>query len=152
MDPGYEPTAAQRHNLASLLMPWFSPQRWFAGMGHDVTEVTVCEAFTLPGPVAAVALVVGTLLDGDHWKTHQVPVSLYAEPREGLAPISQLEGWQWVYDGLRDPAAASSMLAASSGRPRSTRGSPMRCTAPLAPTRARNCRRWRTLPPTHSCR
>jgi maltokinase len=110
---GYEPTPDQRRDLTRLLTGWLPEQRWFAGKGHRISAVTLCEAFTLPGPVAVAHLVVGVQLDDEHWQAYQVPVSFYADPHPGLAPIGQLSGGVWAHDALRDPAALPALLTAS---------------------------------------
>ncbi len=106
-----EPTADQYRALARLLAEWLPGQRWFAGKGRRIDTVTLCEAFTLPGPVALVALVVGVLLDDGVWHTYQVPVSMYAGRHPDLPVIGQFPDRAWAHDALRDPAAVPALLA-----------------------------------------
>src|SRR4051794_25133034 len=44
-------TADERKELAGLLAAWLPDQRWFAGKGHPLTEVTITDVTELPTSV-----------------------------------------------------------------------------------------------------
>jgi maltokinase len=115
-NPGRELTVDQQRHVAELLRRWIPGRRWFAGKGHTISAVHLTEVSTLPGEAAVAHLVVGLQLDGDHWQTYQVPLSLYAEPRDGLEAIGQLPGGEWVHDAVADPAAIPALLATVGAR------------------------------------
>jgi maltokinase len=73
--------------------------------------VHLTEVSTLPAAAAVAHVVVGVQLDGDHWQTYQVPLSLYAEQHDDLEVIGQLPGGEWVHDAVSDPAAIPALLA-----------------------------------------
>jgi maltokinase len=109
-NPGRELSTAQQKDLAHVLAEWLPSQRWFAGKGHSLTEVRLSQVSTLAAEVAVAHLVVGVQLDGDHWQTYQVPVSLRADPQPEMSSIGRLSAGDWVYDALADPHAAPALL------------------------------------------
>ncbi len=116
-NPGTELTTAQQTHLVNALATWLPKQRWFAGKGHELTAVRLSQITTLTGEVAVAHVIATVELDGDHWQTYQIPISLYAEPHPGLSPIGQLEDADWAYDALTDPAAIPSLLANVAAHP-----------------------------------
>lgn len=110
-NPGTELTALQQQDLADALAIWLPGQRWFAGKGHELTTIRLSQVSTLAADVAVAHVVVAVQLDGDHWQTYQVPISLYADPHPGMNAIGQLAGGDWAYDALTDPAAIPGLLA-----------------------------------------
>lgn len=116
-NPGLELTAQQAQDLAAALRLWLPEQRWFAGKGHALTAVLLNQVTTLPSEVAVAHLVVAVQLDGDHWQTYQVPVSVYADPHPGPNAIGQLSGGDWAYDALTDPQAIPALLADAASTP-----------------------------------
>ena len=109
-NPGRELSTAQQKDLAHILAEWLPSQRWFAGKGHSLTAVRLSQVSTLTAEVAVAHLVVGVQLDGDHWQTYQVPVSLRADPQPGVSSIGRLSGGDWAYDALTDPEAMTALL------------------------------------------
>jgi maltokinase len=109
-NPGRELSTSQQKDLAHILGEWLPSQRWFAGKGHSLTQVRLSQVSTLTAQVAVAHLVVGVQLDGDHWQTYQIPVSLRADPQPGVSSIGQLSGGDWAYDALTDPDAMTALL------------------------------------------
>lgn len=115
-NPPHEMTSGQHRELAEVLAPWLPGRRWFAGKGHTITEIRVCEAATIPSGAPLLHVVVGVQLDGELWQTYQVPVSLYSQPHPDRSPIGQLTSGPWVHDALADMAVAADLLVASGTR------------------------------------
>lgn len=116
-NPGTELTADQQLDLIDVLRAWLPAQRWFAGKGHAITALRLSQVSTLPAEVAVAHVVATVQLDGDHWQTYQVPVSLYADPHPELRTIGQLAGGDWAYDALTDPAAIPALLSSVAPSP-----------------------------------
>ena len=112
-NPGLHLSADQQRHVAVALREWLPQRRWFAGKGHEITAIRFCEVSNAPAEVAVAHVVIGVELDGDHWQTYQVPMSLYADQHPDLMVIGQLPGGDWVHDALSDPAAVPALLGSS---------------------------------------
>lgn len=113
-------TADEQQHLQDLLASWMPAQRWFAGKGHELTEVRLSEVSALPGPVRVHHVIVEVQLDGTTWQTYQVPVVLHDTKVADLAGklIGAMTDGSSAYDAMAEPQAAACLLALVNTDPR----------------------------------
>jgi maltokinase len=115
MDSEHQLTSDQLRDLAELLGQWLPGRRWFSGKGREVTDTRICDVTELPGSTSVLSVILGVQLDGQHWQTYQVPLSLYGAPQAELPVVGQLMDGQWAHDALADPTAVRTLLIPAQG-------------------------------------
>jgi hypothetical protein len=94
--------------LQPLVARWLPSQRWYAGKGQGVTDVSLQElaALTEAVPEVRIWLVTVTYADGLA-ETYQLPLVARAEPLGSLehvllGTVQTPDGTRWIYDALHD--------------------------------------------------
>ena len=95
-------------DLQPLVARWLPSQRWFAGKGRGMSDVSLrlLTALTEAVPEVGIWLVTVTYADG-LVETYQVPLVARAEPLGNLehvllGTIQTPDGTRWIYDALHD--------------------------------------------------
>lgn len=105
-------------DLAGVLTPWMTQQRWFGGKGRTFDGITVrhldrLEATSGDGLLAVYLVFVDVSYPGDETERYQVPLSARTAPWDDLthAHVGEIGG-EFLYDAPHDPDAASLLLSA----------------------------------------
>jgi maltokinase len=97
--------------LVNLLRSWLPRQRWFAGKGRPLAEITIRRDVVISDPLRHLLVEVG-YADGGIGDLYQVPLAFRHEApfgHEGFLLGESSHGL--VYDGLRDPDGAAALFA-----------------------------------------
>ena len=101
-----------RNALAELLAGWLPAQRWFAGSGSKVCQVTVTSDVLLADGDPVLRHLIADVLIADEQVRYQVLLGVRRElpPFLNEAAIGKLPDGRIAYDGATDPALASVLL------------------------------------------
>jgi maltokinase len=106
-----EPTDDQ---LLAVIGSWLPSRRWFAGKGHEITDLRMVARHSISGAPEAAHLVVAVQVDGKHWQIYQVPVTMAASA-DPATLVGRIGGVS-VHDGTAYESVLTGLLTQDTER------------------------------------